>query len=134
MAVIEAHHYPESDLLQFTAFGEIAAGDLVEALEVHLGTTPSDNVIWDLCRADLSAIDSDALTRVSDCARKLSVHRANPRTLFVVEQKQERFLLKLYSEISALRGSPVRYEYFHSLKKAYAALGLEGPLQENGSA
>jgi len=130
MADIGARCSEEHDLTLFVARGRVAADELVAALERHLGAKPTNNVIWDLCDSDLSEVDTAGLTRVSDCARRLSEKRPNPRTIFVVRHDQEKFLLRLYEEISELRGSPIRYDLFRSRNKAYRALQLDDPFAE----
>ena len=114
--------------------GSLTADDFIDALEVAFADNPTNNVVWDLCGSDLSNIGVADLNRMSDCAIRFADKRRNPRTCFTVKQEQERYLLKLYGEIAALRGSPVRYDCFGSLREAFKALAIDNPFSEQASA
>lgn len=131
---IRVHYSRENELTLFVGRGSLTADDFIAALENHFADRPTNNVVWDLCGSDLSNIDVDALNRMSDYAFRFAAKRRNPRTCFTVKQEQERYLMKLYSEISALRGSPVRYDCFGSLREAFEALAIENPFAEAASA
>ncbi len=127
MAEITAHYAEGSALTLFVAEGRLCADDLIAAMKTHLGRNPTSIAIWDLWEADLSDLDVAALVRVSDCAKRLATHRRDPKTLFVLKRGQERLLVKLYGEISGMRGSPISYNFHSSLAEAYDGLGIEDP-------
>ena len=130
MADITAHYCQASELTLFLVSGDLTADDLIAAIETHYGANPTSISVWDLTHADLSDLDMQALVRVSDCAREYSQQRRNPRTLFVVRLEQETYLIKLYKEISAMRGSPTSYEHCYTLADAYHRLDLADPFAE----
>jgi 23S rRNA U2552 (ribose-2'-O)-methylase RlmE/FtsJ len=130
MVTIDARYDEALNLAVFTVRGSVTAEDLMNAIETNFGARPTNNVIWDLTRSDLSNLDVDALIRVSDCARKFSGQRINPRTINVVKDAQETYLIKLYGEISEMRGSPIRYILVASLEAAYEKLAGADPAQE----
>ena len=127
MAEITAYYAEGSALTLFVAEGRLSADDLIAAIEAQFGNHPTSIAIWDLWEADLSDLDVPALIQVSDCARKMAKNRHDPKTLFVLRRGQERLLVKLYGEISTMRGSPIRYQFHGSLAEAYEALGIEDP-------
>ena len=131
---IRVRYSKEHELTLFVGCGSLTADDFIGALESHFASNPTSYVVWDLCNSDLSSIDVAGLNRMADCALRFADKRRNPRTCFTVMQEQERFLLKLYGEISALRGSPVRYDCFGSLGEAFKALAINNPFVEEASA
>lgn len=130
MADVSARYSKSSELTLFLVSGDVAAEDLMAAIETHYGANPTSISVWDLTCSDLSDLDMQALVRVADCARRYSQQRSNPRTIFVVRLEQETFLIRLYKEISAMRGSPTSYEHCYTLAEAYRKLGIEDPFAE----
>ena len=133
MSKIEARYNLNLQLSVFSVSGSVTADDLIAAVAAHYGAKPTSNAVWDLTESDLSELDMAGLVRVSDAARQHSQGRRNPRTIVVVRSEQETYLVKLYEEISALRGSPVRYDLVSSLAEAYALLEVSDPFDGNGS-
>ncbi len=131
MTEITAHYSKADELTLFLVSGVATAESLVAAVETHYGANPTSIAIWDLTRADLSSLTPQDLVRVSDAAGRYSQKRRNPRSLIVVRLEQESYLIKLYKEISAVRGSPVSYELHYTLSKAYGALGIADPFIEH---
>lgn len=130
MADVAAHYSKVSELTLFVVSGTVWAEDLVQAIETHYRAHPTSVAIWDLSLSDLSNLDMQALVRVSDAANRHSEHRKNPRTIIVVRLEQESYLIRLYKEISEVRGSPVSYELYYTLDEAYRALGVADPFAE----
>jgi 23S rRNA U2552 (ribose-2'-O)-methylase RlmE/FtsJ len=129
MVSIEVRHDEASNLAVCVVRGSVTARDLMDAIEANFGARPTSNVIWDLTRSNLSNLDVGALIEVSDCAARFSGKRVNPRTINVVKDTQETFLIKLYGEISEMRNSPVDYVMAASLEEAYAKLDIADPFQ-----
>ena len=131
MAEITAHYSKAEELTLFLVSGVATAESLIAAIETHYGANPTSVAIWDLTRSDLSTLTPQDLVRVSDAASRYSQKRRNPRSLIVIRLEQEFYLIKLYTEISAVRGSPVSYELHYTLGKAYSALGIADPFIEH---
>ena len=133
MARIEARYDLKLQLTLFSVSGSVTADELISAIETNYGSNPTTNTIWDLTQCALSGLDVDGLVRVSDCARQHSQGRKDPRTVFVVRSEQEAYLVKLYGEISAVRGSATQYDLVSSLDEAYAALAVTDPFAGSAS-
>jgi len=134
MVTIEASYYTQLELTFFVVRGSVTAEDIVVAIETHFEAHPTSNVIWDLSACDLSNFDMAGMIEVSDCAKKFSAKRPNPRTINVVADEQEGFLIKLYEEIAELRESPVNYVLASSVDEAFEMLGIENPFESGTSA
>ena len=130
MVEISARHSQDLELTLFTVNGQVSADDLIAAMKQHYGRHPTSIAIWDLSGSDLSRLDMAALVKVSDCAKRFARYRKEPRTLVVVNREQEQPLVRLYEEISGVRGSPISYGLHQSLAAAYGSLGLEDPFAE----
>lgn len=134
MVTIDASYHTALELTFFVVRGSVAAEDLVDAIETRFTAHPTSNVIWNLTGCDLSNFDMDGMIKVSDCAKKFSEKRTNPRTINVVADAQESFLIKLYEEVAELRESPVHYVLASSVDEAFEMLGLENPFESGTSA
>lgn len=130
MTGFTAQYSKASDLTLFVGQGSLTADDFVAAMETHYGKHPSSLAIWDLAQSDLSNLDMPALIRIAEGAMSTAKQRKNPRNLIVLAAEQESNLVRLYEEISEMRGSPVRYQLYFSRAEAYGALGIEDPFAD----
>jgi len=123
MATIDASYDMALELTFFVVRGSVTAEDIVDAIETNYVAHPTSNSIWDLTGCDLSNFDMNGMIKVTDSAKEISAKRKNPRTIIVVAQEQEAYLMKLYGEIAEMRGSPIHYVLASSVKEAFGILG-----------
>lgn len=127
VSTIEAHYDADARLVLFVVFGTTTACDLIRALEIHYGSHTAEVTIWDVSQADLSAVDVPGLKRVSQVAADRSQGRRSPHTILVMPQDQGGAVGRLYSELSKLQHSPIRYDVVTTRAEAYALLGIADP-------
>ncbi len=131
MAKIDARCDLALDLTLFDVSGRVTAEDFVRAVKTSYGSNPTSNAIWDLTRCDLSNINMSALIKMSDIANEFAAKRKNPRTIFVVEQEQETFLIMLYGVVLEMRDTPIDYSLVSSLDEAYEKLTVGGSFESS---
>jgi hypothetical protein len=127
MARIEASCDLASALTVFSVQGSVTADDFVDAVRTNYGKHPTSNAIWDFTHCELTHIDTRALIKMSDVAREFAAKRQNPRTVFVVDNNQERSLIRLYEDLLEMCGSRIECEMVPTLDEAYAKLAIDPP-------
>jgi 23S rRNA U2552 (ribose-2'-O)-methylase RlmE/FtsJ len=114
-------------LTVFSVQGSVTADDFVAAVRSNYSKHPTSNAIWDFTHCELSNIDTKALIKMSDVAKEFAEKRPDPRTVFVVDDKQERPILKLYEDLLEMCGSQIECLMVPTLEEAYEKLALEPP-------
>ena len=130
MARIEARCDLASALTVFSVHGSVTADDFVAAVRTNYGKHPTRNAIWDFTHCALTHNDTKALIKMSDVAREFAAKRQNPRTVFVVDNRQERSLIRLYEDLLEMCGSRIECLMVPTLEEAYEKLAITDPFQE----
>lgn len=131
LASIEALYDARAQIVLFSVLGSTSAGDLVDAIERHYGEHTPDVVIWDFLGAGISQIDVASMKQVAQVARERSGARRDPHTILVLPRDNGSALGRLYSELSQLQGSPIRYDVVASRAEAFALLGIADPFPDS---
>lgn len=133
MARIDASCDLALALTVFSVQGSVTADDFVTAVRSNYGKHPTRNAIWDFTQCELSNIDTKALITMSDVAKEFAGKRSDPRTVFVVDDQQERSLIRLYEDILEMCGSQIECRMVPTLKEAYEMLALEAPFKNEAA-
>lgn len=98
-------------LLIFRVIGEPPVDDIVRAIENRFPEHMADNAIWDLTGANLSTLDLYSFAKIADAGQKVAQYRRpGSRTAIVSNGTAERLLLKVYTSLSEMSGSPIDYK------------------------
>ena len=118
----------EAELTIFVAQGEMTAGGILAALFHSLDTGTSRLTLWDLSKASLADMDSDALRTLARRMAQVSMGRRPPGRAAVVcgrlvdFETAHRFATQLATE-----GYPAQLAPFMSMELAKAWLTNDAP-------
>lgn len=114
-------------LSTFEVEGRATIDEVIRVMNLHFADRQARHVLWDLTKADLSAWDKAGVSRVAEAGRALLPGRdPDGRTAIVVQMDVERTFMKIYTIMTELYGSPIRYQIFADRREALAWLDDEG--------
>ncbi len=124
MGQIETRIDHARDLTTFRVVGEMQVADFHDCLEAYYAGTVTRLVLWDLTRADLSALKTGQIKAVAQDIARISEARRGGKTAFVYDMAFEYGIGRMFQAYSRLEEVPFEVQAFKGLVEARAWLGI----------
>lgn len=118
MNSVETHVDRSQNLTIFMVPEAATAADYIKVIEEVYTSDPTSDFLWDFAASSLHLLDNQDFEEIAKTAIKYAHLRTNPRTAIVVHKSMEKAVMKLYSFISQMAGSPITYEIFETRETA----------------
>ncbi len=124
MGTISAIFETDKDLTLVTVSGAITADDLKDwGVKYYEGQITS-HILWDVTKADLSAIQGDQLKEIAAIVSRISEVRRGGKTAFVYDQPLEYGIGRMFQAYSEMENMPFEVQTFRRVEEARQWLGV----------
>lgn len=124
MGPISATYELEKDLTIVTVSGAITADDLQDwGIKYYEGQITS-LILWDVTKADLSAIRGDELRGIAGNISPISEVRRGGKTAFVYDKSLEYGIGRMFEAYSEIANMPFEVRAFRNFDEAKQWLGV----------
>ena len=112
------------DLTILTGSESVTTADVLRAMEEMYSGSPTELVLWDLSRADISGIDFEGVQAIAELAMKHGSSRPGGRTAIVSDQRIVLGITRVYE--SLVDGVPPLVQHVcDTIGEALEFLGIE---------
>lgn len=118
MATIHITLDPANDTTIFVVHGELAADEIIRAIQTEYADNPTTHILWDLSAGSLDHITIDGFRRVAAVAKRIRLTGPHAKTAYVGGGDLGYGLLRMYTAVAEAAGIPVRYEVFRTRGEA----------------
>ncbi len=123
--MIEFELDKSENLSSFIVYGKVTWAEIKEATAHYYLTYPTQNVIWDMLKSELSSLDAEGIKEAAQDIKKSASVRKGGRTVFVVSGDTESMFAKLYCVVSESIESPIDYHIVETRDTALKWLGYD---------
>ena len=124
MGSINAITDKTQNLTIVTATGQLTADDLINWVRHYYAGNVTRFILWDLTRANLSAISFEEVAAHAKSFNRLADSRPGGRSAFVFGSDLEYGLGRMCQALSEIENVPIEFQTFRDIDEARQWLGL----------